>query len=445
LLPGASPQIVHELVQVLVGAAAGRDRGACGLAPPTCGLAAGGSRPAVLVFHDGAHALLDLAAREHPRGRVAARAHAGAPRLLDEPGVDRLVGPQRQRRHRHPEAERLQRGVPAAVRDEAAHGAVRQDVQLRAPAHDERVARRRRRVQQVARELRLLAGPDDPQERLASRQEAAGQLLHLGGADGRVAAEGDVDDGARRPGVQPLDAGVLRVEQVGAVGEAVDVPGIIGGRQRNARPYGSDLEVALQPIQNLILQLIERVDENPVPHVSISELGERGGGERRVRRVMEHEGRELPPLQPRQPGKRLAPDPRVVSRRRRVQQPGVDVVVHGARRARLGGEGYGRQTQPPRCARHPMHERVVHHMREVAFLDERGQGRRPTGLQPLHILADGRPPSSWPSEMDSTRTGPASNRTVLAMKRVTTRAAGTPLDASLLANCSMGFMWLWHG
>uniref|UniRef100_A0A0D3FMQ4 Cupin type-1 domain-containing protein n=1 Tax=Oryza barthii TaxID=65489 RepID=A0A0D3FMQ4_9ORYZ len=67
---------------------------------------------------------------------------------------------------------------------------------------------------EVAGQLRLLGGPDHPQERPAGGEEAASELLRLGGAEGREAAEGDVGDGARRLGVQPLHAGVLRVEQV---------------------------------------------------------------------------------------------------------------------------------------------------------------------------------------------------------------------------------------
>jgi len=169
-----------------------------------------------------------MTARTHrstsPRGNTVVpaprrRARAGAPGGLDAPRIGRLVGPDPQRHHRHAEAERLQRRVPAAVGDEAAHGRVRQHVQLRAPAHDHRGTRRRGLVQEAARELVLLGGPHHPKERRAGGEEAAGELLRLGGAEGREAAEGDVGHGARGLGVQPLDAGVLRVQQVGAVGD----------------------------------------------------------------------------------------------------------------------------------------------------------------------------------------------------------------------------------
>jgi len=59
--------------------------------------------------------------------------------------------------------------------------------------------------------------------------------------------------------------------------------------------------------------------------------------------------------------------------------------------------------------------------------------------------ADANPPSSWPSEMASTIAGCASTPAVLWMKRVVTSVVATPLDASLLANCTMGFMCPWAG
>ena len=165
-----------------------------GTPPRLAARASGGGRiaPSVLLLpiHDGAHALLDLAVEKR----------------------------------RHP-------------RDEASRGAG-------APPHDARVARRQRAVQEVAGQLCLLGGPDHPQERLAGSVEAAGELLRLGGAEGREAAEGEVGDEAQRLGVQPLHACVLWVEHVRAVAQAAGgaVAGAGGGKW-HAWPDGSMREV----------------------------------------------------------------------------------------------------------------------------------------------------------------------------------------------------------
>uniref|UniRef100_K3XW65 Uncharacterized protein n=1 Tax=Setaria italica TaxID=4555 RepID=K3XW65_SETIT len=66
--------------------------------------------------------------------------HADPQHLHGELGVQELVREVRPRHHRQPGRDRLHGRVPPAVRDEAAHGRVRQDQHLRRPTPDEQAA-----------------------------------------------------------------------------------------------------------------------------------------------------------------------------------------------------------------------------------------------------------------------------------------------------------------
>uniref|UniRef100_A0A804MPX2 Uncharacterized protein n=1 Tax=Zea mays TaxID=4577 RepID=A0A804MPX2_MAIZE len=98
-------------------------------------------------------------------GRGRPRPHAHPPHGLDVPGVHRLVRPLRHGHHGHARHQRLRCGVPAAVGQEAPHGAVRQHLQLRAPRHHQPAPAAR--ALEARGQLVGLGRAHDPEERPA--------------------------------------------------------------------------------------------------------------------------------------------------------------------------------------------------------------------------------------------------------------------------------------
>ncbi|KAL8129206.1 hypothetical protein V2J09_018361, partial [Rumex salicifolius] len=128
--------------------------------------------------------------------------------------VYELLREDRPRHHVDSRRDPLQRGVPAAVRQERAGGHVVQDHHLRGPPpyHQPPLPRP---IEKPSRQPFLLLGGagggsfDDPDEILLGGFEGGGDLPELGGGHVGDGSEADVDDGVGWLGVEPFKAVVL--------------------------------------------------------------------------------------------------------------------------------------------------------------------------------------------------------------------------------------------
>ncbi|KAG2586619.1 hypothetical protein PVAP13_5NG062981 [Panicum virgatum] len=205
---------------------------------------------------------------------------------LHQPRVGALVRPLGHPHGGHAARHALQRRVPAAVRDEAPHGRVRQHPHLVAPLHHHAaLAAERRRVAGALAAAVVL--PQHPQERPPARRHAARHLLDLPLAHHRQAPERDVHHRAGRLRVQPLEVAraVLLEQVVAAVLRDGHAPGprrLVEEGEHGAD--GDDVDAVLaQRRHRLGLHGVERVGEHAGAVLAaehVDELAEHVGDER---------------------------------------------------------------------------------------------------------------------------------------------------------------------
>jgi hypothetical protein len=196
--------------------------------------------------------------------------HGDAPLGAAVPAVGLLLREERPAQHRHPAAEALHRRVPAGVRQEHAHRLVPQHRLLRAPARQQ--AAPPDGLHELRRQHGGIAvdevGADDPQEVVAAVGEPPRELNQLLVRHHRDAA---VVNEHHRPGrlaVEPAEAGVVLLPQVGAqrvegaplgndlLGEEPErADGVDGHRRRQHRAHR---------VERLRLELVEGVEHGGV-------------------------------------------------------------------------------------------------------------------------------------------------------------------------------------
>uniref|UniRef100_J3LDM7 Uncharacterized protein n=1 Tax=Oryza brachyantha TaxID=4533 RepID=J3LDM7_ORYBR len=177
-------------------------------------LGVGGEHPpALLVHEDGPDGSGDAVPVERPVGlAVPGHPHPYLLGLLEVTRGGDLVQHEGQHDERVAEQEPLDGGAAAAVRQERAHGGVRQDLDLRNPPclHEPAAAGallepgREDVVPAVAAGL-----PQGPEERRAGEVQPQRQLAQQLDGDGRLAPERDVDDRSGRLLVEPRRAGAV--------------------------------------------------------------------------------------------------------------------------------------------------------------------------------------------------------------------------------------------
>ncbi|KAE8800578.1 hypothetical protein D1007_23806 [Hordeum vulgare] len=214
---------------------------------------------------------IQLGVQVHVHARhLDADADAGAEHVHDQRLVQELVGEVRPCQERHAVGEGLQRRVPPAVRQEAAHRRVRQDAHLRRPPADDEAAAAHALVEPGV-DVAGLPVPDHPDERPVRRFQAGGELGELRRQEAGQGAEADIEHGLVRPPVEP------RGEQAGVDGRAVASSGRrlgVGVQQaeRSDRPH--------LPVERRSVSLDVRALES---HARVEEEAVGGGlGEQRV-------------------------------------------------------------------------------------------------------------------------------------------------------------------
>uniref|UniRef100_J3L371 Uncharacterized protein n=1 Tax=Oryza brachyantha TaxID=4533 RepID=J3L371_ORYBR len=199
--------------------------------------------------------------------------------LLQEHPVHPLLRVQRPRQHRHAGHDRLQHGVPPAVRHEAAHRRVRQHVALRRPRLDdeapalgplqealgeERLQIGLRRLVELLRRVVARRAPHHPQEPLPARLQPRRHLLDLLRAEPADAAEAEEHHAAVGLRVQPRQA--LLAAVLAHLLRLYQRPDAVDGRRRDAgkraAPRGHGLDGAR-------LERAERVDEETLGAVEV--------------------------------------------------------------------------------------------------------------------------------------------------------------------------------
>uniref|UniRef100_A0A804QGB2 Uncharacterized protein n=1 Tax=Zea mays TaxID=4577 RepID=A0A804QGB2_MAIZE len=174
--------------------------------------------------HQGPHSALELRGHHEVAPfpvHLERHGHAHVGHQLKR--VQVLLRVQRPRRHGHAVPQALQHRVPAAVRHEAAHGGVRQDLLLRRPRRPHQALAPRPlqeplreqlvevRVRRVLRPGRVRGwSPQDPQEAVAAPLERGSDLRNLRRVEPPHAPETEERNGPRRLRVQPRDALVRR-------------------------------------------------------------------------------------------------------------------------------------------------------------------------------------------------------------------------------------------
>uniref|UniRef100_A0A804MYY9 Uncharacterized protein n=1 Tax=Zea mays TaxID=4577 RepID=A0A804MYY9_MAIZE len=311
-----------------------------------------------------------LAGLQHPV-LVADGGPDAGPDPLHQPRVGALVRPLRHAHDGDAARRALQRGVPAAVRDEAAHGRVRQHPHLVAPPHHHAApAAGQRRGVGVGALASAVVLPQHPQERAAALGHPPRHLLDLPPAHHRQAPERDVHHGARRLCVQPLEVAlaVLREQVVVAAGRRVVV------QEGEDGADGDHVHAVLpQRRHRLGLHGVERVGQHAGAVLAAvqppDELAERvgdervgvvlGGGDDERRQVADAERREA-----REPDAR----PRVAARR----GDGRVDAARGAEEVQVDGE-HGGRLDPVERGGHGVGARHVGHPRQQQRVhDERG-------------------------------------------------------------------------
>ncbi|PUZ58342.1 hypothetical protein GQ55_5G501800 [Panicum hallii var. hallii] len=203
---------------------------------------------------------------------------------LHQPRVGALVRPLGHPHGRHAARHALQRRVPAAVRDEAPHGRVRQHPHLVAPLHHHAaLAAERRGVAGALAHAVVL--PQHPQERPPALRHAARHLLDLPLAHHRQATERDVHHRAGRLRVQPLEVALAVLPEQVVAAVLGDGPGrrrLIEEGEHGAD--GDDVDAVLaQRRHRLRLHGVEGVGEHAGAVVAaehVDELAEHVGHER---------------------------------------------------------------------------------------------------------------------------------------------------------------------
>uniref|UniRef100_A0A804QM34 Uncharacterized protein n=1 Tax=Zea mays TaxID=4577 RepID=A0A804QM34_MAIZE len=300
---------------------------------------------------------------------------------LHQPRVGALVRPLRHAHDRDAARHALQRGVPPAVRDEAAHGRVRQHPHLVAPPHHHAALPLpvgQRRGAGAGALAAAVVLPQHPQERAAALGHPPRHLLDLPLAHHRQAPERDVHHGARRLRVQPVEVALaVLLEQVVVVASVLGAAGPCRRvvEEGDDGADGDHVHASLpQRRRRLGLHRVERVGEHAglvLAAQRLDELAERvgdervgvvlGGGDDERRQVADAERREA-----REPDAR----PRVAARRGDGPVDAVrgaeEVEVHGENGGRLdpverGGHGAG-----ARHVGHPRQQQRVHDERDGA-------------------------------------------------------------------------------
>ncbi|BAT11043.1 Os10g0442466, partial [Oryza sativa Japonica Group] len=267
----AALQLVDELVEAAARRAAGRD-GGVQRGPHLAHLL-----PEHLPFLPAHHPLDPRPHLAGVHGAAVADGHAGAPLPHDEAAVGELVGEQREAQHRHPGPRALQDGVPAAVREEGGDGGVGEHLHLAAPRHHHAAAVGGGGGGEAVGERVGVVGADDvrphhPQEPGAAGEHAAGDLVELAARDVGVAAEGDVEHGARRLRGEPPGAVGLGPHGGGdgAAGEAGGEDGADGVERPLAaeRGDGGRLQLLHRVAHHVVgaAGLLERPEDDAVHH-----------------------------------------------------------------------------------------------------------------------------------------------------------------------------------
>jgi hypothetical protein len=199
------------------------------------------------------------ASRTTSRRSGARRADAHPELLHQELGVRALVAPLREGYYGHAGGHGLERGAPAAVREEARGGGVRLQALLRAPRHHHAAARDG--VQEPLREQRASVRAHYPQEWPVRGREPVRHLGDLLGGQHHDAADRRVRDGARGLRVEPPHEVVGSFEHVTAHRVAAVL------LELDERAHGDELRRARRDARELgehaALELGEGVDEHP--------------------------------------------------------------------------------------------------------------------------------------------------------------------------------------
>jgi hypothetical protein len=305
--------------------------------------------------------------------------HAG---LREQPRVRELVGAHGPRQHGHPGGGRLQHGVPAAVREEPAHGAVAQHLHLRRPAADHQPPRRRARLEPLRHRG---ARPRRPHERRRAPRQRVRHGRRLRRRQRRLRPEADVHDGAVRERVQPRGHPRRRHRGLPAA-----VARRAGVRQRAHREHPLGRQVGERPRHAVRLQRRERVgDEAVAAQVPEEELPDRLG-HLVPRRVLPEQAREVAPREGRRAGDLRERDRLVVEVPRRRAAP--ERVRHGEVERGGGGEGDVRHAQVPGQRLRPAREEVGDDGRHAASVPALrvapGEQRRPERRERGHEGAE---------------------------------------------------------